>query len=373
MSLFGKAQFLEAASTIKEQSPELEKMRSSVLERIYNQANETGGKFTFNESIDTVNYERLLTTPLRDNCAVLSAMLKLNSALSERNLADPASEDIPSKLVRTISQTRKDRDHWENTQENIFCMQALVNYSRIYEKTPPFGTWSATFDSTPLGEAKFKDFRDPPIELSKAIEPDNFGKQTELLLTRSGQGRIYYSARLSYSPTSLTTEAINSGIEIRREYSVERNGRWELLTAPYKLKQGELVRADIYASLPAARNFVVIDDAVPGGLEPVNRDLGTTSTIDADKGEVPLDGGSYWYRFNDWIDFATSRWAFYHKELRHDSVRFYSDYLSPGNYHLAYTAQAIAAGEFTVMPVHAEEMYDPDVFGSGTSATVNIE
>ncbi|MBT8341853.1 MAG: hypothetical protein KJP07_17755, partial [Desulfatitalea sp.] len=65
-------------------------------------------------------------------------------------------------------------------------------------------------------------------------------------------------------------------------------------------------------------------------------------------------------------------YSFYHKELRHDSARFYADYLPAGNYHLSYTAQAIAAGSFSVMPVHAEEMYDPDVFGKGLPATLEV-
>ena len=47
--------------------------------------------------------------------------------------------------------------------------------------------------------------------------------------------------------------------------------------------------------------------------------------------------------------------------------------ISPaGNYRLSYTAQAIAEGRFTVMPVHAEEMYDPNVFGKGLPATLVV-
>jgi hypothetical protein len=53
-------------------------------------------------------------------------------------------------------------------------------------------------------------------------------------------------------------------------------------------------------------------------------------------------------------------------------VRFYSDYLPAGNYHLSYTAQAIAPGDFVVMPVRAEEMYDPDVFGQGVAAELKV-
>ena len=67
-----------------------------------------------------------------------------------------------------------------------------------------------------------------------------------------------------------------------------------------------------------------------------------------------------------------SRWSFYHQELRHDAVRFYSDYLPAGNYHLSYTAQAIATGEFRVMPSHAEEMYNPDVFGKDVPALLTV-
>jgi hypothetical protein len=139
------------------------------------------------------------------------------------------------------------------------------------------------------------------------------------------------------------------------------------------IKSGELVRVDLYLSLPAARNFVVVDDPVPGGLEPVNRDLATTSNVDADKGEVPFAGGAFWFSRDDWHEYGYSFWSFYHRELRHHAARFYSEYLSAGNYHLSYVAQAIAPGEFTVLPVKAEEMYDPDVFGRGVPAVLRVE
>ena len=97
-------------------------------------------------------------------------------------------------------------------------------------------------------------------------------------------------------------------------------------------------------------------------------------------GKLPPDqalfdesGGSYWFKFNDWHEYAVSRWSFYHKELRHDSARFYSDYLSPGNYHLSYLAQAVATGTFSAPPTRAEEMYDTDVFGTGAQGELVVE
>ena len=94
--------------------------------------------------------------------------------------------------------------------------------------------------------------------------------------------------------------------------------------------------------------------------------------MDADKGEFKAAGGSWYFQFDDWRKYNVSRYSFYHKELRHDAARFYSDYLPAGNYVLSYSAQAIAAGEFVKMPVLSQEMYDPDIYGKGLPGTLSV-
>jgi hypothetical protein len=89
---------------------------------------------------------------------------------------------------------------------------------------------------------------------------------------------------------------VNAGIEIHREYSMQKDNQWQLLKNPMKLSRGDLVRVDLFLSLPAARNFVVVDDPVPGSLEPVNRDLATASTVDADQGAFKAAKGSFWFK-----------------------------------------------------------------------------
>jgi uncharacterized protein YfaS (alpha-2-macroglobulin family) len=194
-----------------------------------------------------------------------------------------------------------------------------------------------------------------------------------LTVERSGAGRLYYSARMTYAPTDDAAFEKNAGVDLHKEMSVQRNGQWVLLTSPATVKRGELVRVDLYLSLPTGRNFLVVDDPVAGGLEPVNRDLANASRVDAAAGDFQAAGGSIWFRFNDWVGYGVSRWSFYHQELRHDSVRFYSEYLPPGNYHLSYAATAIAEGEFGSAPARAVEMYDPDVYGSSLPATLKVE
>ena len=58
--------------------------------------------------------------------------------------------------------------------------------------------------------------------------------------------------------------------------------------------------------------------------------------------------------------------------MRNDSVRFYSEDLEGGNYHLSYAAQAIGKGEFLVPPVRAEEMYSPETYGLSIEGQLKV-
>jgi uncharacterized protein YfaS (alpha-2-macroglobulin family) len=364
MSLFGKAHFLLAALGVAGS----ENIQTEVCNLILSHADQSGGKFVFSEIIDD-SYSRILSSALRTNGAVLSALV----AFAGTPAGQKQVGDIPMKLARYIIQARKNREHWENTQENMFCMNALIDYSRVFEYEKPNVSLRALIDETEIGLARFSDLRDDPVDIQRPIGDTDPGRKANVVLEREGRGRVYYGLRLFYAPRRPNTDPINAGIDIRREYSVERDGRWVLLQSPMQLMRGELVRVDLFVSLPTARNFVVVADPVPGGLEAVNRDLATASTVDAGKGEFQHAGGSWWFRYNDWSSYGRSRWSFYHQELRYNSVRFYSEYLPAGNYHLSYTAQAIAPGEFIVMPVHSEEMYDPDIYGKGVGAQLVVK
>lgn len=354
MDLFGMAAYLRA--TLKVQGAE--SLSAQTAQSILAHANQSGGKFQFTESWDD-GFRQLLATEGRSQCAILQAFLEYEQTPAGARLVG----DVPFKLVREITQSRGSRDYWPNTQENLYCMSALVDYSHDYEKDTPQLSVHASLGGQAVGDAKFTAFRDPPATLVRPNGNADAGNKKELRIERQGTGRIYYAARLSYSLKDSVAKATNAGIEVVREYSVQRDGQWKMLSSPMEIKRGELVRVDLFVDVPGARNFVVVDDPVPGGLEPVNRELATASTVDADAGEFQAAGGSFWFKYSDWSEYGVALWDFYHRELRHDSARFYSDYLPAGHYHLSYAAQAIASGEFSSSPTKAEEMYDPDVYG----------
>ncbi len=363
MSLLGKAYFAAASASLNDGN----RHTLEVLNLILAHSSESSGKTSFNEELDD-SYSRILSTPLRENCAILSVLLGLEKSVELKNQIG----ELPSKLVRMITQSRKNRDHWENTQENMFCMNSIVDYAKEYEKVVPSMTGSVSFDSQEFGKFKFASVKDEAQTFIRPIIQEDLGVSKKLEVKKIGDGRLYYQAKLQYAPKKQFTELVNSGIEIRREYSVERNGKWELLSTPMNLKKSEIVRVDLFLSLPTARNFVVVNDPVPGSFEPINSDLATSSVLDASKGNYVASGGSWYLKFNDWISYNFSRWSFYHKEVGHSAVRFYSDYLSAGNYHLSYTAQVIAEGEFSVSPAIAEEMYDADIYGKTTKEEVKV-
>jgi len=363
MDLFGLAAYLRAAVAV----PGGEALASSLARRILAHANQSGGQFHFSETWDN-GYYQMLATPLRSECAILSAFLRYG----ETPAGAPLVGDTAFKLVRTIQQSRGSSTHWPNTQENLYCTAALGDYSALYEKAKPALTTAVSLGADSIGGGTLAAFQDPPVRVVRPNGSADAGRRTEVVVTRQGEGRVYYATRLSYAPTDSAARELNAGMEIHREYSVQRKGAWQLLGSPAEVHRGELVRVDLYVSVPSARHFVVVDDPVPGGLEPVNRQLATASTVDADAAAFHAAGGSFWFRYGSWSEFAYEGYTFYHLELRHEAARFFADYLPAGNYHLSYAAQAIAEGEFAAPPARAAEMYDPDVYGLGLPTELRV-
>ena len=363
MNLFGKAMLLDA---LARQSDTLE-MRKKVVESILSHSDRSSGTIRFTEQRDSALYS-ILSSPIRDNAAILMAFIADGSAGASEDLGD-----LPLKLMATIASSRKGQDHWDSTQSNLFAAMAAVRYGKAYETQKPQLSFQTLFDQQSLGQGSFGSFSDKPVNLEyRALDSDR-GRKAAVTLRKEGEGRLYYDTTVSYEPARMNGDSINAGIEIHREYSVERDGKWVLAQNPVEVKTGDLVRVDLFVSLPSERYFVVVNDPVPGGLEPVNRELATSSEFDVQKGKAEFAPESFRNKYSDWSNFGLSRWSFYHKELRHDSARFYSERLSAGNYYLSYTAQVIAPGEFTALPARAEEMYEPDVYGKSAPVLLKVE
>lgn len=364
MDLFAAALYLETLTRLENTRD----LQAAVLERILAHVDESGTTLTFTESADRA-FPALLHSPIRANGAILSALL----ACLEQAPDDASLANLAHRLARTLKDGRESQGHWPSTQDNLFAMKALMDYGRAFEKASPDTEVQAWFDSEPMGHAHFTAFTQAPIALERSLRPEDVGVEKHLSIGQTGRGRLYYGITLSYAPRVRESGPVHNGLEIHREYSMERDGKWTLLQEPLELRTGDLVRVDLYVHVPAERHFVVVEDPVPGALEPVSRDLATSITVSGEgSGGVEYPAESHRHRFEGWIEPGPSRWNFYHRELRHEAVRFYSEKLLPGRYHLSYVAQAVASGEFQILPAHGEEMYHPNVHGKTGASSAKV-
>ena len=365
MNLFGKAMYLSAAAGVANGAA----FTNEAERQIRAFGTQSAGTLRFTEPVEAVS-SRMLDSNMRTHCAILDAFMREAATGSKETIGRVTPLIQP--LVRSITLERKRKDRWENTQENTFCVHALAQYAAHFERDRPNLSISVRLNEEELGKVAMKGPSSEPIEVARPLRASDAGRTDALTITPDGKGRFYYTSRLSYSPKNLKSSATNGGIEVVRQYSVKRNGQWVLLSDPLSLTQGELVKVDLYLSLATPRSFVVVSDPIPGGLEPVQRDLATTSVVDGSAGTFEGPQNAAWFDGREWIDYGVNQWSFYHKELRHNAARFYSEHLPAGHYHLSYASQAIAVGEFITLPTHAEEMYDPDVFGDSAPATLKV-
>jgi uncharacterized protein YfaS (alpha-2-macroglobulin family) len=188
----------------------------------------------------------------------------------------------------------------------------------------------------------------------------------ELLLSRTeGPGSLYYSAFLNYYLPAGDVPALDRGVLVARQYlAVDQatlNPTGQVLTSA---KVGDYVQVKITLIAPTNLHYVLVEDPLPSGFEAVDTSLKTTSagasSPELEKQIAECEACSdyynpYWYYWS-------------HTELRDDRVALFADYLSTGTYEYTYMMRASVAGDFTVLPTTARQMYEPDVFGRSAGA-----
>ncbi|WP_051362290.1 alpha-2-macroglobulin family protein [Solimonas soli] len=343
MGLFGEALYAQAAARTKGGDDALQ----AAVARILARGQQSAGTLALDDDSDTTVYAWLLGSPLRSNCAALSALLA-------RGAANDSEAELPMKLTRTIAQARGTRTYWEDTQENVWCTRALIEYADRYEATPLQMKASAVLGELALGSVQLAAGRSASL-----VKPLDVKAATAapLKVSGEGQGRAYVTTMLRYA-TPPPAAPRSAGLSVVRKYSVQRQGQWQPLEGEVlAVKRGELIKAELVVDVPAWATYLVVDDPVPAGFEPLNPDLATASGIGAEA--MAEASPAYPY-------------PFYHRELRFDAVRFYADEVTEGRYQLAWIGQAVATGEFAAIETHVERMYDPDVFGNGMAARFRI-
>ncbi|MEZ4700818.1 MAG: Ig-like domain-containing protein [Rhodothermales bacterium] len=263
------------------------------------------------------------------------------------------------RMVRYLLETRRG-DHWASTQENAAVIDAFRLYREAYEDVSPDFTAKITLAGRSILEAAFQGRSLDTEDAVAALTGLPAGETLPVRIEKSGDGRLYYTLRLETYSTE-PADALAQGLSVERriqrlDESGQPVGAIEVTGGKtVTLDAGELVRVTLRLTSPADRNYVVLDDALPAGLEALNDAFITTNS------QLTQDTGSdrWWGSFN-------------HTEIRDDRVVLFADYLTRGEHTYTYVARATTPGTFSHPPAQSELMYQPEINGRTASGSLVV-
>jgi hypothetical protein len=319
-----------------------------------NRLTETAGQATFAESYtDTADYV-LLHGSRRTDGVLLDTLLQVR----------PKDEVVP-KIVRGLLGHQK-KGRWSSTQENTFVLLSMDRYFRVYEGVTPNFVARAWLDDGFIAERAFRGRSTERAHTQVPMEwlAERAGER-KLTLAMEGEGRLYYRVGLRYAPKDLQLPAADYGFAVQRRYEGVDNpsdvrqdpdGTW-------RVKAGARVRVRVDMVAPSRRTMVALVDPLPAGFEAMNPALAVTGTVPASPDEAK-SLGPYWWWWGPWYS---------HQNLRDERVEAFTELLYAGEYQYEYVALATTPGRYVVPGSKAEQMYEPETFGRGATASVIIE
>ncbi len=345
-----------------------------------NQVVETAGAAHFGTPYGEQGY-LLLASDRRADAVILEAMM-----------ADRPQSDLIPKLVTGLLAHRK-AGRWSNTQENVFVLLALDKYFNTYEAQTPDFVARMWLGAQYAGQSEFRGRTTERslVKVPMSMLVGGTGQQN-VIVSKDGDGRLYYRLGLRYAPSDLDLKPADYGFTVERRYEAvdnaadvtqDANGVWHV-------KAGARVRTQITLVAPTRRYHVALVDPLPAGFEAQNPELAVTGSAPTEPPQGAITpsmaavapGGrpgpaaaprivasaaqpaapKGWWFWRTWYE---------HQNLRDDRAEAFRSLLWDGVYSYSYVSRATTPGEFIVPPARAEEMYSPETFGrTGTDRVV---
>jgi uncharacterized protein YfaS (alpha-2-macroglobulin family) len=270
-------------------------------------------------------------------------------------------EELSKRMVRWLMQVRKN-GRWNDTQENAWAMEALVDFYQRYESEVPDFIASVDLGKETIAREAFQGrstaAKTQQFSMQQVLAKGTPGQQLPIVFTRDGVGTLYYLLRLRYAANVVMHEPLDQGFHIERSYA--------LADAPSAttFNAGDLINVTLRIRNTKERRYVAVSDPIPAGTEPVDTWFATTATAlsEAQSNNETASSWAWWLRG-----------GFDHVERHDDRVDLFATRLVEGEHLFTYLVRATTAGTFIAAPTHAEEMYEPEVFGRTATTVVEIK
>jgi len=288
---------------------------------------------------------------------------------------------------------------WANTHENAWALEAIREYAERAEDlrlpiqgrlvaglAPPEGF---RFDRGALQPESFTYTLEELLRIRRA---DPARPHLDFVIEGDGRALLHYQLRLDRFAPVLDAPPAEEGLILHREY-VDAATRKPV----ERLRRGASLLVHLALVVPRDTDFLLLEDALPAGVEAVNPRLRTSSELAAEaRGDGDGAGGR-----GDGSRMMTAepasagrpRWGrpapdaaapaeggrhgeplvVAHADLLDDRVRFYANEVPAGVYHLYYPVAATTPGAFRTPGARAVLLYAPEVYGTSGAAEVVVE
>jgi hypothetical protein len=308
-------------------------------------------------------------------CIEVIHELQREFVLSATLAIDPEHALVGPLVEALADHGRTARSSWLwNTQDYASAVAALADFERRQQQQGARAVRVRSGDRVVLDGATLAAGRDSGVALRGLLTAAGGGQALRLTLDPGpGSGAVYYYLTVIEVPNAPPVTPENAGIAVERWYEPYDGAPGRRVASA---AEGELVRVRLRVTVPATRHFVVLDDALPAGLEAVDLSLRTAAALPGpgaqagdDRERRERDDEPRW-GYGTW---DAGWWSpFDHREIRDDRVVYSATVLWPGTYTATYVARATTPGTFVRPPAHAEEMYNPGVNGRSEGGTFTV-
>lgn len=343
-----------------------------------------------NAAVDTAGAVSFTTAVSDDANVTLASDQRTDAQVLDALLAERPDSDLVPKAVTGLLADRDLTGAWSNIESNAAALIALRHYFDAFEQDDPAFTAGVWVGDRFAGDQSF-DGRSTNRNLLTVPTAELVGgANADVTIGHEGTGRLYYRIGLRTAPSDLQLAPLDRGFVVQRSYEAvddpgdvrrDPDGTWHV-------KAGARVRVRLTMVAESQRAHAALVDPLPAGFEAQNPALAVTQPAPADPTSpgMPIDsaGGvsvattspvgpaagsaaidriveGWWGR---WYD---------HENLLDDRVEVFATSLGGGVYDYSYLARATTPGTFITPPTRAEEIYSPETFGRGASATVVVE
>lgn len=274
--------------------------------------------------------------------------------LLEARPKDPLIEPLLEGLLAG----RRATGSWAHTQESAWALLALARYAEVREATPPAFEVGAWLGDLRVASSRFAG-RDGPRKRTRVpmawleAHPD----ARSLILSRKGQGRLYYRLGLDFARADGALESVSRGFTVRRSYeAVDAPSDLRRTEDGWRVRAGARIRVRLELVTTGPRHHVALVDRLPASFEPLYSERTVPGPL-----MRRTRGDLLWFP-----------WTWAHENLRDTGAEAFAVDLRAGLHRYAYLVRATSVGRYRAPPTRAEEMYAPETFGHSEAEWVTV-